>query len=55
MLEQNIHDDAVWLDWFCHACSARWPATYADAVQVADRRTGPLERRRAPRKDRRSR
>jgi hypothetical protein len=49
-LEQTIKGSTVILSWCCTACDHGWPITITDA----ERRREERDRRKAPRKDRRT-
>jgi hypothetical protein len=53
-LHQTVKRESLLLAWTCLRCDADWPVR-DDAPQVDDRRSGPPERRRNPRTDRRKR
>jgi hypothetical protein len=52
--EQIIKGDSVALQWQCSACQATWPVVRADEMTFAERRSGPDDRRRATRQERRN-
>jgi hypothetical protein len=48
-LQASVSEDVAALSWFCGRCKHEWPVT------DAERRTGPTDRRRYSRTDRRTR
>jgi hypothetical protein len=53
-IEQIIKGDSVLFQWACAACQATWPVVRGDEKSFVERRTGPPERRRKTRHDRRT-
>jgi transcription elongation factor Elf1 len=52
--EQIIKGDSVVLQWQCSACEATWPVVRADETTFSERRSGPTDRRRTSRQERRN-
>ena len=54
-VEQTIKGDTVLLQWLCSTCQASWPVVRSDEQSFSERRSGPSDRRRKTRSERRSR